>query len=898
MSRDEKFASAYEPSSFEAEIYAGWEASGVFRPQLHPAQDQDLDENGNLRLFNDKGTEETFSIVMPPPNANGNLHIGHGLTVALEDAMTRYHRLKGVASWYVPGADHAGFETWVVYERYLESQGHTRFEYTRDQLYSQVWDFVAAQRGNMELQLRALGASCSWSDLTFTLDENVVARVYRTFKQMWDDGLIYRGEKLVNYCPQHQTAFADIEVEHKDEKGSLWDIAYPLTEPTATTSEIIVSTTRPETLFGDAAVAVNPADARYVDLIGKTVELPLTRRAIPIIADEHAEMEFGTGAVKITPAHDFNDFEVGERHNLPRIVVIDAAGKMNAEAGPDYEGLTTQECRKRVLRDLKAQGLLRGEKKIEHAVAHCYKCGTVIEPMLKEQWFVDVKSLADAAIQHLKNNEIKFHPASKKQVLINYLEGLKDWNISRQIPWGIAIPMFRKVDDDALDSPDWIFDERTHLTEIEVGGVHYVRDEDTFDTWFSSAHWPIVCTDWTPDKPNPYYPLSVMETGADILFAWVARMIMMGVYVTGQVPFREVYLHGLVLDAHGQKMSKSKGNVLNPMELVVKYGSDAFRLGILRGRSAGMNQAFAEESVVAGRNFCNKLWNIARLVQRLVDENSATAAQSEAAPVDYSDAVMNDGELYTTNQMGEDWICRQINAARRSLEKCFAGYRFAEAVEVITSLVWDDYADWFLESQKLYKNVGLLKSTLEDILIMVHPFAPFVTEAIWQNLSWTDGMLIAARWPEAAQFDAISAAQFEDLKEVVTAVRSTNQQLGGRFGVLYGSDSLVDDNQVLIQFLARVPSVISHDGQPRGLRLALANHEVYLDVDAQTVARRREQLEEQILAVGRELDNLNLRMSNPNYVEKAPEHLVTETQRQIAEKSELIERLKGELEVI
>lgn len=898
MKRDEKFASAYEPSGFEAEIYAGWEASGVFRPQLHPARDQKLDENGDLRLYNNKGTEETFSIVMPPPNANGNLHIGHGLTVALEDALTRYHRLKGIASWYVPGADHAGFETWVVYERYLESQGHTRFEYTRDQLYSQVWDFVAAQRGNMELQLRALGASCSWSDLTFTLDENVVARVYQTFKQMWDDGLIYRGEKLVNYCPKHQTAFADIEVEHKDEKGSLWDIAYPLTEPTATTSEIIVSTTRPETLFGDAAVAVNPADSRYADLIGKTVELPLTRRSIPIIADEHAEMEFGTGAVKITPAHDFNDFEVGERHNLPRIVVIDAEGKMNAEAGPDYEGLTTQECRKQVLRDLKAQGLLRGEKKIEHAVAHCYKCGTVIEPMLKEQWFVDVKSLADAAIQHLKNNEIKFHPASKKQVLINYLEGLKDWNISRQIPWGIAIPMFKKVDDDAMDSPDWIFDERTHLTEIEVGGVHYVRDEDTFDTWFSSAHWPIVCTDWLPNKSNPYYPLSVMETGADILFAWVARMIMMGVYVTGQVPFREVYLHGLVLDAHGQKMSKSKGNVLNPMELVVKYGSDAFRLGILRGRSAGMNQAFAEESVMAGRNFCNKLWNIARLVQRLVDENEAATSQNEAEAVDYADATMNDGELYTTDQMGEDWICRQINAASQALDKCFANYRFAEAVEIISGLVWDDYADWFLESQKLYKNVGLLKSTLEDVLIMVHPFAPFVTEAIWQNLSWTDGMIITARWPEASQFDAIAAAQFDDLKEVVSAIRSTNQQLGNRFSVLYGDDSLVDDNQVLIQFLARVPSVISHEGQPRGLRLALANHEVYLDVDAKTVARRREQLEEQILAVGRELDNLNLRMTNPNYVAKAPEHLVNETRRQIAEKTELIERLKGELKVI
>ena len=900
MKRDERFASAYEPASFEAEIYAGWEASGVFRPQLHPANDQKLDENGNLRLFNDKGTTETFSIVMPPPNANGNLHIGHGLTVALEDAMTRYHRLKGVASWYVPGADHAGFETWVVYERFLESEGHTRFEFSRDELYKQVWDFVAAQRGNMELQLRALGASCSWSDLTFTLDENVVARVYKTFKQMWDDGLIYRGEKLVNYCPKHQTAFADIEVEHKIEKGKLWDIAYPLTEPTAAISEIVVSTTRPETLFGDAAVAVNPEDKRYADLVGKTVELPLTRRAIPIITDEHADMEFGTGAVKITPAHDFNDFEVGERHNLPRIVVIDAAGKMTAEAGPDYVGLTTAECRKKVLQDLKAKGLLRGEKKIEHAVAHCYKCGTTIEPMLKEQWFVDVKSLADAAIKHLKNNEIKFHPASKKQVLINYLEGLKDWNISRQIPWGIAIPMFRKVDDEALDAPDWIFDERTHLTEIEVGGVHYVRDEDTFDTWFSSAHWPIVCTDWMPDKPNPFYPLSVMETGADILFAWVARMIMMGVYVTGEVPFREVYLHGLVLDARGQKMSKSKGNVLNPMELVVKYGSDAFRMGILRGRSAGMNQAFAEESVVAGRNFCNKLWNIARLVQQMVDAADAAdqAGEDDGARVDYAGAVLDEGDVYSTDHMGEDWICREINATSRALDKCFAGYRFAEAVEALSSLVWDKYADWFLESQKLYKNTGLLKITLENLLIMAHPFAPFVTEAIWQNLSWTDGIIISARWPEEMQFDAVSAAQFEDIQEVVTAIRSTNQQLGGKFSVLFGEDASVDDNQMLIQFLARVPSVVSCEGQPRGLRLALVNHEVYLDVDEKTVARRREQLENQILAVGHELDNLNLRMSNPNYVEKAPEHLVNETRRQIDEKTELIERLKGELEVI
>ena len=615
-----KFSSSYEPSQYEPDIYAAWETSGVFRPTT-PTVPVDCDADGIDDRF--EKNVNTYSIVMPPPNANGNLHIGHGLTIAIEDSLTRFYRLKGKSTWYIPGADHAGFETWVVYERNLEKNGHSRFEFDRDTLYARVWDFVQMQRGNMELQLRALGASCSWEDLTFTLDENVIDRVYTTFEKMWNDGLIYRGEKLVNFCPKHQTAFADIEVEHKDEKGSLWEIEYQLVEgKLPSLPSLIVSTTRPETLFGDMAVAVNPDDPRYKDLIGKQVHLPLTDRTIPIIADEHADMEYGTGVVKITPAHDFDDFEVGERHNLDRLQVISEEGKMiNVPA--KYEGLTTAECRKQVLKDLKDQGFLVGEKKIVHSVAHCYKCDTVLEPTLKEQWFVDVKTLAKTAIAHLEADEIKFYPASKKQVLINYLENLKDWNISRQIPWGIAIPMFRKVTEEATDEPEWIFDRRTNLKTIEKSGVTYVRDEDTFDTWFSSSHWPIVCTDWSEENPTPYYPLNVMETGADILFAWVARMIMMGIYVTGEVPFKEVYLHGLVLDAHGQKMSKSKGNVMNPMDLIAKYGSDAFRLGILRGRSAGMNQAFSENSVISGRNLCNKLWNISRLVQSIVDEAEA-----------------------------------------------------------------------------------------------------------------------------------------------------------------------------------------------------------------------------------------------------------------------------------
>lgn len=893
------FTKSYEPGEFEPNIYALWEQTGAFQPKKIVV---DADETD---------TSNCYSIVMPPPNANGNLHIGHGLTIALEDSLTRYYRLRGKSTWYIPGADHAGFETWVVYERALEKDGHTRFEYSRDELYSRVWNFVEEQRGNMELQVRALGASCAWPDLTFTLDENVVSRVYTTFKKMWDDGMIYRGEKLVNFCPKHQTAFADIEVEHKDEDGHLWEIAYPIVGADAKDSltEIIVSTTRPETIFGDVAVAVNPEDERYAALIGRELQLPLTDRTIPIIADEHADPAYGTGAVKITPAHDFDDFEVGERHQLPRIPVIGEDGLMLEAAGPAYAGLATTECRHQVLRDLEAQGLLRGEQKITHSVAHCYKCDTVIEPMLKSQWFIDVKRLATAAIKHLENNEIKFHPANKKKVLINYLQNLKDWNISRQIPWGIAIPMFHQTETD--EAPEWIFDSRTNLQKIEIGGVHYYRDEDTFDTWFSSSHWPIVCTNWLEGKENPYYPLNVMETGADILFAWVARMIMMGIYVTGEVPFREVYLHGLVLDEHGQKMSKSKGNVINPIELVTKYGSDAFRLGILRGRSAGMNQAFSENSVISGRNLCNKLWNVARFIQSLVDEShtdSLTALEIAASELDATvvneTAVQTGGELpYSTDNMGEDWICRELTAAKEAIEDDFANYRFSEAVETLYSVIWDKYADWFIESQKIYKNISLLKVTLETILKILHPFAPFLTEAIWQSLSWTEGQLIVQKWPPRLKFDPISAERFENLITIVTEVRATLQRLpapskGQKWTLLFDNDSLVDDNQLLVMKLAGVGSVLSCEGQPRGLRLALVGHELYLDVPQEIVNKYRDELEERILAVGRELDALNARMLNPNYVDKAPAHLVKQTRDGIAEKTALIDRLKAELTVI
>ncbi len=885
-----RFTKSYEPGEFEPNIYALWEKTGAFQPK-EPVYNSD-----------ESDTENCYSLVMPPPNANGNLHIGHGLTIAIEDSLTRYYRLRGRSTWYIPGADHAGFETWVVYERALEKQGHSRFEYSRDELYSRVWQFVEEQRGNMELQVRALGASCAWPDLTFTLDENVVSRVYKTFEKMWNDGMIYRGEKLVNFCPHHQTAFADIEVDYKEEKTPLYYIKYgPFT----------LATTRPETKFGDTAVAVNPNDERYQEWVGKTITVEGVNGPfeVEVIADEMVDMNFGTGVVKITPAHDFNDWEVGQRHNLRVVQVINEEGRLTEVAGR-FAGMTVQEGREAVVKAMDEMGLIiKVDNDYVTKVPHCYKCGAVIEPMLKAQWFIDVKRLAKAAIEHLENNEIKFTPSSKKKVLINYLENLKDWNISRQIPWGIPIPAYHQTETD--QAPEWIFDTRTHLKKIEVGGVTYIRDEDTFDTWFSSSHWPLVCTDWMEGKENPYFPLNVMETGADILFAWVARMIMMSVYVSGEIPFREVYLHGLVLDEHGQKMSKSKGNVINPLDLVTKYGSDAFRLGILRGRSAGMNQAFSENSVIAGRNLCNKLWNLARFIQGMVDESkSGSVVALEIAEAEMDAEIVNEGAVqagvelpYSTDNVGEDWICRELTKCKEEIEDDFKEYRFAEAVETLTTTIWDKYADWFIESQKIYKNIPLLKMTLEMILKVLHPFAPFVTEAIWQSLSWTNGLLIVQKWPSRLKFDPISAANFESLQDVVLEVRRVLTDLsdavkGNSLTLLYGDDSIVDDNQLLVAKLSGVASVLSCEGQPRGLRLALANHEVYLDVSAEIVKAYRDKLEQRVLAVGRELDSLNARMFNPNYVDKAPAHLVRQTQEGITEKTALIERLKCELSVI
>ena len=839
-----KLSKTYEPAKFEPSIYALWETSGAFMPS---------------------GKGDPYSIVMPPPNANGNLHVGHAYMIPIEDILTRYYRMQGRNTVWIPGADHAGFETWVVFERALNREGKSRFDYSREQLYQMTWDFVERNRGNMELQIRALGASCDWSSTVFTLDKKVINTVYQTFHKLWDDGLVYRGNRIVNYCPKHQTSFADIEVEYRDEKSHLWYIAYPLTSGQG---EIVVATTRPETMLGDVAIAVHPDDSKYHDLIGQTVTVPLVGREIPIVADEAVELGFGTGAVKITPAHDPVDFEIGQRHNMKQIQVIGLDGKITDAAPDQYRYLTVDEARDRVVHDLEVAGVMRRIEDFTHQVPHCYKCGTVIQPLLMKQWFINVKPLAKRAREAVESGKIRFVPAQKAYELIHYYDELRDWNISRQIPWGIPIPAFQNVD----DPNDWIFDTRVEQKEITVNGQTYRRDEDTFDTWFSSGQWPFVTTDYLTDgKLSKFYPNAVMETGVDILRAWVARMIMLGLYMTNKVPFKDVFLHGLILDEHGQKMSKSKGNVVNPMEIIDQYGSDALRVGIVMNRSAGQAQAFSEASVVAGRNFCNKLWNIARYI-----EDKADAAKVANEDVDHAKPTT----------IADHWILGKLDQARSTLDSHIQNYRFAEAMETIYHTIWDELADWYIEATKVDGDPAFMRRVLGIALRLVHPFAPFVSETIWTTVRGQESLLISQHWPGDLRYNHDKAADFERVIELVSAIRNITSQLPNRrYRLVYDDNSgrVVGENEQLIASLAKLKAV-KHDNTPHGLKIVLPRTTTWLELSDDEIQSYKDDLQAKLDKLKNEIYALEHRLENKGYVEKAPTKLVEETRQQLADK--------------
>lgn len=709
---NEKFLKPYSAKEVEPIIYKKWEEGGYFNP------DNCADKNA-----------KTFSLIMPPTNANGSLHAGHGLVMTIEDIMVRYKRLQGFKTLWLPGLDHAGFETQVVYEKKLEKEGRSRFDMEPKKLYEEIMDFTLTNSKNILSQVRSMGSSCDWSRTKFTLDDDIVKTVYGTFKKLYDDGLIYRGNKIISWCPKHQTSFSDLEIKDEEKVEPFYYLKYgPFT----------ISTSRPETKFGDKYVVMHPDDKRYTQYKhGDKFDAEWINGKVTatVIKDSAIDMEFGTGVMTITPWHDAVDFEIAERHGLEKEQVIDERGKLLPIAG-EFAGMNINKARTLIIEKLKGKGLVeKVEENYKHNIKTCYKCGTTIEPQIKSQWFIKMKPLADKALEKIKNKEIVFMPDHYEKIITHWLNNIIDWNISRQIVWGIPIPakICTKCDAGYVD-----LDNKE--SKCKKCGSDLRQDTDTFDTWFSSGQWPFATLGY-PDKQDfkDFYSTDVMETAGEIIFFWVARMIMLGLYVTGKVPFKNVYLHGLVLDAKGQKMSKSKGNVINPLDLTDKYGTDAFRMGLVVGNTPGTSLALSEDKIRAYKNYANKLWNITRFV--------LTSTGSVRYNPNFDKYEQADNDLISEwTKVAEDITTDMDN------------FRFYLAAEKLYHYSWHSFADKILEdskkimaegtdSQKLSRQNTLLK-ILSELLICLHPFIPFVTEEIWSDMPIdSKKMLIIETWP-------------------------------------------------------------------------------------------------------------------------------------------------------
>ncbi|MEK7129304.1 MAG: valine--tRNA ligase, partial [Patescibacteria group bacterium] len=689
----DKLLKPYDPKENEERIYKLWEESGFFNPDKLPARHK-----------------EPFTIIMPPPNANGSLHAGHAVFVTIEDLIIRYKRMRGYKTLWLPGADHAGFETQVVYEKELEKEGRSRFKMDPQDLRREIMDFTLENKKFMESQLRQLGASCDWSREKFTLDPDIVKIVYSTFKQLCDDGLAYRGKRIINWCTKHQTSLSELETITEEREDPLYYMKY---------GPFVLATVRPETKFGDTAIAVHPNDPRYKKYVGKEIEIDslIGKTTLKVIADEFVDMNFGTGVVKVTPAHDPNDFEIGLRHNLTVVEVIDQYGKLNEKCGK-YQGLKIEEARRVIGEDLKKAGLLEKiDHKYRHAVKKCYKCERILEPRILPQWFVKMKPLAKKAISAIEKNEIIFYPEHYKKIVLHWLNNIEDWNISRQIVWGIPIPA--KICSGCGEASVGLDGS---IKKCPKCGGKMIEDSDTFDTWFSSGQWPFATLGFPDGKDfKSFYPTQVMETAGEIIFFWVARMIMLGLYRTEKLPFTTVYLHGIVTAKDGQKMSKSRGNVISPLELSEKYGTDALRMGLIVGNTPGTTTALYEDKIRGYKHFANKLWNIARFVL----ENTKSMGNEKKIELNKTDATLEKELLALIKEVTED----------------MENFRFYLAGEKLYHYLWHTFADKILEESKSIlqgKNAPakasrqkLLYEMLTLQLRVLHPFIPFVTEAIW-----------------------------------------------------------------------------------------------------------------------------------------------------------------------
>lgn len=861
---------AYEPKAVEEKWYRFWLEKGYFRA------DPD-------------SPKKPFSMVIPPPNVTGSLHIGHALNNTLQDILVRWKRMQGYNCLWVPGTDHAGIATQHMVEKALAKEGLTREQLGREEFIKRVWDWKEKYGSRIIHQLQRLGASCDWSRERFTMDEGLSEAVKEVFVRLYEEGLIYRGHYIINWCPRCGTALSDLEVEHREQEGRLYYLRYPLDGG----GEVIVATTRPETMLGDTAVAVNPGDERYKDIVGRTAILPVLGRRIPVIADPVVDPDFGTGALKVTPAHDPVDFEIGRRHGLEAIRVIDEKGIMTEEAGP-YRGLDRFECRRRIVEDFGKSGVLVKVEPYRHSVGHCYRCQTVVEPHLSVQWFVRTKPLAGPAIEAVREGRTRIIPKNWEKVYFDWMESIRDWCISRQIWWGHRIPAWHCAECGritvAKDNPGRC---------AHCGSQRIEQDPDVLDTWFSSALWPFSTLGW-PNRTRElevFYPTSVLVTGFDILFFWVARMMMMGLHFMGDVPFRDVYVHALVRDIEGQKMSKTRGNVIDPLDMIEKYGADALRFALALLAAQGRDIKLSEERIESARNFCNKLWNASRFCLMNLEDGVQGEVPERLTPPDL-------------------WILKGLKETTEEVTRALEEYRFNEAAQALYLFTWHSFCDWYIELSKVQLQredlrrgtQAVLVFVLERILRLLHPFMPFITEEIWQRLPHKGESITVAPWPEAVEVpeDPDAIARMERLMGIVTSIRNIRGEMGVppqkrvRAILRVQDDPLLgqlEEDRAYIEALALVRELDLMAGgePPKGCSTAISHGvEIYIPLEelVPDPLRERERLKKELKKVLEDLDFVQRKLQNPSFLQRAPREIV-EKERSKAE--ELL-AIKGKLE--
>ena len=864
MSRPEQLPTRFDPASFEAGWYAAWEASGAFTPEQ-------------------QSDKAPFVILIPPPNVTGKLHIGHALQFTLQDLVIRWRRMQGRNALWLPGTDHAGIATQVMVERELAKEGTSRRELGREKFLERMWEWKTQYKDNISHQAKALGASCDWTRERFTLDEMLSRAVRHAFVSLYREELIYRAHRLINWCPRCLTALSDLEVVHKEVDGGMWDFAYPLVDG----GEIVVSTSRPETMLGDSAVAVHPGDDRYRHLIGRQVQHPLLDRRFPVIADEVlVDPAFGTGAVKVTPAHDANDFATGERHALERINILNEDGTISSHGGP-FAGQDRFAARKAVLAALAEKGLRRGEKTHRHAVGHCQRCDTVVEPYLSKQWFCSMRAMADRALTAVRAGEVRLIPEFWVSTYENWLENILDWCISRQLWWGHRIPAFYCPDGHTTVSEE-------NVTVCGECGKPVERDPDVLDTWFSSALWPISTMGWPEDTADmrAFYPTSVMITGFDILFFWVARMVMMGCHFTGKAPFAQVHLTGLVRDARGQKMSKTKGNVMDPLDLVQQYGADAVRFTLAALASPGRDLPLDVKRMEGYRAFGTKLWNAARFVQMNLDGSEAALERLDPARL----------------ALPEVWILSELERTTAAVDRSWQSYRFDEACRELYQFVWNDFCDWYLEMAKPVLQEGaqdgrraedvraVARGVLIEALKLLHPVMPFITEEIAQHLG-SEGLLITTPYPAAGRRseDPQALAVMAAFQAVVQETRSYRHLVGLSPGTplalsLTGLDPAWHEAfSRLATELCRLAGLSTLELNPASVPTDAirdlaggVNVAIVLPPGAIGEAERA-RLAAELAQVEAELDKATARLSDASFTARAPEDVVTGSRERAAE---------------